>query len=57
MRRSNGSASITLTSTTSIGALDVSLSADDLRRIDEIAPKGVAAGTRYPEAGMKAVNR
>ena len=40
-----------------VGALAVSLSADDLRRIDEIAPKGVAAGTRYSEAGMKAVNR
>ncbi len=40
-----------------VGALDVLLSADDLRRIDEIAPKGVAAGARYPEAAMKAVNR
>ncbi len=40
-----------------VGALDVQLSASDLRRIDEIAPKGVAAGTRYPEAGMNAVNR
>jgi aryl-alcohol dehydrogenase-like predicted oxidoreductase len=39
-----------------LAALDVSLSADDLRRIDEIAPKGVAAGTRYPEQGMRAVN-
>jgi len=40
-----------------VGAVDVSLSADDLARIDAIAPKGVAAGTRYPEAGMKTVNR
>ncbi len=39
------------------GALDVELTAEDLRRIDEIAPKGVAAGTRYPEAMMAAVNR
>ena len=39
------------------GAVDVSLTSEDLRRIDEIAPKGVAAGTRYPEAGMAAVNR
>ena len=39
------------------GALDVELTADDLRHIDEIAPKGVAAGTRYPEAMMAAVNR
>jgi hypothetical protein len=29
---------------------------DDLRRIDEIAPQDIAAGTRYPEAGMKNVN-
>ncbi len=40
-----------------VGALDVHLTADDLRRIDKIAPKGVAAGARYPEAAMKAVNR
>jgi aryl-alcohol dehydrogenase-like predicted oxidoreductase len=40
-----------------VGALDVRLTADDLRRIDEIAPQGVAAGTRYPEGGMRTVNR
>jgi aryl-alcohol dehydrogenase-like predicted oxidoreductase len=40
-----------------LGALDVTLTAEDLRRIDEIAPKGVAAGTRYPEAMMAAVGR
>jgi len=40
-----------------VGALEVRLTADDLRRIDEVAPKGVAAGNRYPEAAMKAVNR
>jgi aryl-alcohol dehydrogenase-like predicted oxidoreductase len=40
-----------------LGALDVKLSDDDLRRIDEIAPVGAAAGTRYPEAMMSAVNR
>ena len=39
------------------GALEITLSQDDLRRIDEVAPKGVAAGTRYPEAMMGAVNR
>jgi aryl-alcohol dehydrogenase-like predicted oxidoreductase len=38
------------------GARDVRLSDADMRRIDEIAPKGVAAGTRYPEGGMKTVN-
>jgi aryl-alcohol dehydrogenase-like predicted oxidoreductase len=40
-----------------VGALDVELTAADLGRIDEIAPKGVAAGTRYPETGMKTINR
>ncbi|HEV7905165.1 MAG TPA: aldo/keto reductase, partial [Pyrinomonadaceae bacterium] len=40
-----------------VAALDVEINAADLKRIDEIAPKGVAAGTRYPEAGMAAVNR
>ncbi|HVF92035.1 MAG TPA: aldo/keto reductase [Blastocatellia bacterium] len=38
-------------------ALEVEITPEDLERIDEIAPKGVAAGTRYPEAGMAAVNR
>ena len=38
------------------GARDVRLSAQDMKRIDEIAPLGVAAGTRYPEGGMKTVN-
>jgi aryl-alcohol dehydrogenase-like predicted oxidoreductase len=40
-----------------VGALDVRLTPEDLRRIDEIAPRGVAAGARYNEAGMKSVNR
>ncbi len=40
-----------------VGALDVTLTADDLQRIDEVAPKGVAAGTRYPEAMMATVGR
>jgi aryl-alcohol dehydrogenase-like predicted oxidoreductase len=39
-----------------VGALEVRITPEDLVRIDEIAPKGVAAGTRYPEAGMAAVN-
>jgi aryl-alcohol dehydrogenase-like predicted oxidoreductase len=39
------------------GALTVTLTPEDLRRIDAIAPKGVAAGTRYPEGGMATVNR
>jgi len=38
------------------GARDVKLTSEDMRRIDQIAPVGVAAGTRYPEQGMKTVN-
>jgi aryl-alcohol dehydrogenase-like predicted oxidoreductase len=37
-------------------AFDVELTGSDLEEIDEIAPKGVAAGDRYSEAGMKTVN-
>ena len=40
-----------------VGALKVKLTPEDLRRIDEVAPHGAAAGTRYPEAAMAAVNR
>ena len=40
-----------------LAALDIQLSEEDLKRIDEVAPKGVAAGERYPEGGMKVVNR
>jgi aryl-alcohol dehydrogenase-like predicted oxidoreductase len=39
------------------GALRVKLTADDLRRIEEIAPHGAAAGQRYPEHMMALVNR
>jgi aryl-alcohol dehydrogenase-like predicted oxidoreductase len=35
-------------------ALDVSLSDRELKRIDEIAPQGAAAGDRYPD--MSTVN-
>jgi aryl-alcohol dehydrogenase-like predicted oxidoreductase len=38
-----------------LGALEISLSSADLARIDEIAPRGVAAGPRYPAAAMKRV--
>ena len=40
-----------------VGALDVQLTAEDLRGLDEAAPKGVAAGPRYPAAVMAALNR
>jgi len=38
-----------------LGALDVELSEDDLRLLDEAAPPGFAAGTRYPEEAMHTV--
>ena len=38
-------------------AVDLKLSAEDLRRIDEVFPKEAAAGARYPEAMMKMVGR
>jgi aryl-alcohol dehydrogenase-like predicted oxidoreductase len=40
-----------------LGALRVQLTKADLARIDEVAPLGAAAGLRYPEAMMQAVNR
>jgi aryl-alcohol dehydrogenase-like predicted oxidoreductase len=40
-----------------VAALDIGLTPQDLKRIDEIAPQDVAAGARYPEAAMAAVNR
>jgi aryl-alcohol dehydrogenase-like predicted oxidoreductase len=38
-----------------LGALDVRLSAEDLARLDELAPIGAAAGDRYPD--MSSVDR
>ena len=38
-------------------AADIQLTAEDLSEIDALLPRGIAAGTRYPEAGMRAVNR
>jgi len=38
------------------GALKVKLTSEDLRRINEAAPKGVASGERYPETMMRLVN-
>jgi aryl-alcohol dehydrogenase-like predicted oxidoreductase len=40
-----------------VGALEVMLTVEDLERIDEVAPKDVAAGSRYPEAMMKLLNK
>ena len=39
-----------------IAALEVALTADDLARLNEAAPKGATAGDRYPERAMKVVN-
>jgi len=39
-----------------VAAAEIALSAEDLQRIDAVAPKGVAAGARYQEAGMANVN-
>jgi aryl-alcohol dehydrogenase-like predicted oxidoreductase len=39
-----------------IQALDVGLTSSDLEEIEEVAPKGVAAGERYHEAGMRTIN-
>jgi aryl-alcohol dehydrogenase-like predicted oxidoreductase len=38
-----------------LGALDVRLTPTDLAKINELAPRGVAAGLRYPEVHMKRV--
>ena len=38
-------------------ALSIQLSPEELEEISAAAPLGAAAGTRYPEAGMQAVNR
>ena len=39
-----------------VAAVEVELTADDLQRIEAVAPKDAAEGTRYPEAMMKMVN-
>jgi aryl-alcohol dehydrogenase-like predicted oxidoreductase len=39
-----------------IAALDIELTAEDLTAIDDVAPKGVATGNRYPDEHMARVN-
>jgi aryl-alcohol dehydrogenase-like predicted oxidoreductase len=39
-----------------VEALSITLTKDDLARINEAMPPGAAAGSRYPEAQMKGVN-
>jgi aryl-alcohol dehydrogenase-like predicted oxidoreductase len=40
-----------------IGALDVDLTSEDLKRLDELIPKGAAAGARYGEAMMTLIGK
>ncbi len=40
-----------------LGAVDVVLSPADLARIEAVAPKGAAAGERYPEVGRALIDR
>jgi aryl-alcohol dehydrogenase-like predicted oxidoreductase len=43
--------------TENAGAIHVQLTPEDLKTIDEIAPKGVAAGPRYNESAMQLINQ
>ncbi len=40
-----------------VGAVNIKLTQQDLKEIDAIAPKNVAAGSRYPEAMMKSIEK
>ena len=40
-----------------VAAVDITFTPDELARIDAIAPRGVAAGERYPAAAMTSVDR
>ena len=40
-----------------VGAATVTLTADDLSRINAVAPQGVAAGDRYPAQSMSSIDR
>jgi aryl-alcohol dehydrogenase-like predicted oxidoreductase len=42
--------------TENIGAVQVVLSADELQKIDQVLPVGIAVGQRYPDEGMKGLN-
>jgi aryl-alcohol dehydrogenase-like predicted oxidoreductase len=39
-----------------VHSLDIEMTATELERIEEVAPKGAASGDRYHEAGMKTIN-
>ncbi len=40
-----------------IGAANIQLTKEDLKRINESLPPGLASGNRYPDAAMNALNR
>jgi aryl-alcohol dehydrogenase-like predicted oxidoreductase len=40
-----------------IGALNVTLTAEDLKRLDQLIPKGAAAGARYGDAMMTLIGK
>ncbi|HET7625994.1 MAG TPA: aldo/keto reductase [Verrucomicrobiae bacterium] len=40
-----------------VASLSIELAPDDLAELNDAAPAGIAAGERYPEQSMKAVNR
>ncbi len=40
-----------------VGAIDITLTPEDLRRIDQVAPKGITAGERYHAQGLTTLNR
>ncbi|HWN28761.1 MAG TPA: aldo/keto reductase [Actinomycetospora sp.] len=39
-----------------VGAVDVTLTAEELETIEQVAPAGVATGERYPAAAMRTLN-
>ena len=40
-----------------VGAADIDVTAEQLRRLDELFPPGAVAGERYAESGMASVER
>jgi aryl-alcohol dehydrogenase-like predicted oxidoreductase len=40
-----------------VGALDIRLAPEELTEIDSLIPPGAAAGSRYSQPGMRAINR
>lgn len=40
-----------------IGAVEIKLTLEELKEIDDVFPKGAASGARYPEAAMKTINK